>query len=334
MPAISCVSPIHLDLTKQNDKPMRTSKILPAFLLAIFAFSLSCEQPPSTSERLPTVAADRIGTLRERLLTADTSDVMVIAHRGDWRNAPENSLQAIENCIAMGVDMVEIDVRMTRDSQLVIIHDETLDRTTTGQGRVADWTLDSLRTLYLRNGANHPTHHRIPTLAEAMRVAKGRILVNLDKCYGYFDRAYDILLETETANQVVMKGKVPAAQVREEFGDYLDKVFFMPIVDLNAPQAEAIIEEYQSTQRPVAFELIFTDESSPVLKQFPLLRRRGARVWVNTLWESLNAGYEDDKALADPDATYGWLIDRGVNMIQTDRPQFLLDYLRERGLHD
>jgi glycerophosphoryl diester phosphodiesterase len=272
--------------------------------------------------------------LREKLLSPNASEVLIIAHRGDWRNAPENSLQAIANCINMGVDMVEIDVRMTRDSQLVIIHDATLDRTTTDKGKVRDWTLDSLKTLYLRNGAGHPTHHRIPTLKEAMLTAKDKILVNLDKCYEYFDLAYKVLQETGTTDQVVMKGKVPVKEVQESFGQYLDEVPFMPIVDLEWADADEIISAYQKEIHPAAFELLFSNADNPELEKFYEIRKNGSRVWVNTLWESLNAGYEDDMAVENPDSIYGFLIEKGVNMIQTDRPEFLLNYLRSKGLHN
>ena len=60
--------------------------------------------------------------------------ILVVSHRADWRNAPENSLQAIQNCIDMGVDMVEIDLKRTKDGHLILMHDKTIDRTTTGKG--------------------------------------------------------------------------------------------------------------------------------------------------------------------------------------------------------
>ena len=82
---------------------------------------------------------DKIANLKD----SKNNQVIVVSHRGDWRNAPENSLQAIKNCIKMGVDMVEIDIRETKDGHLVLMHDKTIDRTTTGKGLVKEWTLDS-----------------------------------------------------------------------------------------------------------------------------------------------------------------------------------------------
>ena len=63
-----------------------------------------------------------------------SNSVLVVSHRADWRNAPENSLQAIQNCIDMGVDVIEIDLKKTKDGHLILMHDKKIDRTTTGKG--------------------------------------------------------------------------------------------------------------------------------------------------------------------------------------------------------
>lgn len=86
-------------------------------------------------------AQERTKTLVADMKSHETKKVLVVAHRGDWRNAPENSLQAYQNCIDMGVDMIEIDLQKTKDNQLVIMHDRTLDRTTDGKGkcRIIRW---------------------------------------------------------------------------------------------------------------------------------------------------------------------------------------------------
>ena len=66
----------------------------------------------------------------KNLEDSKNDQIIVIAHRGNWHNAPENSLQAIQNSIEMGVDMVEIDIRETKDGKLVLMHDQSIDRTT------------------------------------------------------------------------------------------------------------------------------------------------------------------------------------------------------------
>ena len=107
--------------------------------------------------------------------------VVVISHRGDWRNYPENSIPAIESIIRMGVDMMELDVKMTKDSVLVLMHDKTIDRMTNGKGKVSDITYDSLMTFKMRRAHNVTTDSlRVPTLREALLCCKDRILVNVD----------------------------------------------------------------------------------------------------------------------------------------------------------
>lgn len=264
------------------------------------------------------------------VLTEDPHNILVIAHRGDWRNAPENSLQAIQNCIDMGVDMVEIDIRLTKDSIPILMHDKTINRTTTGKGKVSDWTLQELKTLYLRNGANHATHHKIPTLEEALLVSKDKILLNLDKCYAYFDVVYPTLKKTNTTGQILMKGKVSLDEVQRDFGQYLNDVSFMPVIDLDDAEAPKKVTSYLShATPPPAIEFVFSNLKSPVIKQFKSIHNTGTRVWVNSLWESLNAGYEDDMAVKHSDSIYGWYIKNNVSMIQTDRPQLLMDYLKK-----
>ncbi|WP_295222807.1 glycerophosphodiester phosphodiesterase family protein, partial [uncultured Chryseobacterium sp.] len=80
--------------------------------------------------------------------------ILVAAHRGDWRNYPENSIKAIEGAIKMGVDIVEIDLHKTKDGQLIVMHDSRLDRTTNGKGEIAETSLEDIRKLFLKNGAN------------------------------------------------------------------------------------------------------------------------------------------------------------------------------------
>lgn len=95
-------------------------------------------------------------TVISRLLDPDDRTVFVAAHRGAWREAPENSLEAIEKAIEMGVEIVEIDVRKTLGGELILHHNPILFRP---------------------KGA--------PTLEEALLAAKDRVLINLDKAHGY-----------------------------------------------------------------------------------------------------------------------------------------------------
>ncbi len=280
-------------------------------------------------------AADRATEIRNRLLSRDTTSVIVASHRADWRNFPENSLEGIQSAIDMGVDIVELDVQMTKDSVLILMHDGHLDRTSTGHGLISDTTLDQIRQLNLRNGCAIRTGQRIPTLEEALLLAKGKIMINLDKADRYFDQVYALLEKTGTTDQIIMKGGRPAAEVREQFGPYLDKVIYMPIVNLDQPDASQQIDMFVSDMNPVAFELLYVADSNTL--PFELEDRLAGKslIWYNTLWDTMAGGHDDDASLKDINNGWGFLIDRlGCRMIQTDRPAMLLEYLRSRNLHD
>lgn len=279
--------------------------------------------------------AQHLNEILSELSAPAKQSVLVVSHRGDWRNAPENSLQAFQNCIDMGVDMVELDLKKTKDGELILMHDNTLNRTTNGTGKPEDYTLAELKELRLKNGAGCLTRHKIPTLRETMQLCKGKILVNVDKGYEYFEDVQKILEETGTANQCVVKEKIPYQTIKEQHGDILDKVIFMPKADLCKSEAESIIDSYLQNEKPLAFEVRFSQVNDKVFELIKKLNDNGIKVFVNALWPAQNAEHDDDRAveLKQPDESWGWLIQQGFKLIQTDRPALLLDYLRAKKLH-
>ena len=96
---------------------------------------------------------------------------LLAAHRGGAQLWPENSLLAFRNAIALGADFLEFDVHLSKDSEVVVIHDPALERTTTGAGAVSDRTLAELRTLRLKGKGGKGTEEVIPTLNEVVGLA-------------------------------------------------------------------------------------------------------------------------------------------------------------------
>ena len=96
--------------------------------------------------------ANRAEMIAAQIHDPNSKYVIVVCHRGDWRNFPENSIPAIESVIRMGADMVELDLKMTKDSVLVLSHDATINRCTTGRGRVSDYTYEELCKFRLKRG--------------------------------------------------------------------------------------------------------------------------------------------------------------------------------------
>lgn len=284
---------------------------------------------------------DRVGDtgrspVIEHLQSRLTSNgaVMVVAHRGCWRHAPENSVRAIEECIRLGVDMVEIDIRRTADGQLVAMHDETVDRTTNGSGPVSEFTLNELRRLQLRagpGGSSAPvTDQRIPTLEQVLAVAAEGILVNLDIKSALRNPSFELARKMGLEDRILIKMTLTSPQdAALSDAAFLGNTFFMPIIreDNGAPARQISMLEPLD---PVAFEVIYRTE--PQLSQAcEAAARQQARCWVNTMWDSLSPGHSDAVSVLAPDDHWGCLIGLGVNMIQTDRPEDLIRYLESKG---
>ena len=302
-------------------------------LLILFgaaALLCSCASQPEPA------AGRRTDRILAELHDPTSKNVVVVSHRGDWRNWPENSIDAIESVIAMGVDVMEMDLKLTKDSVLVLCHDKTIDRTTSGKGRVCDITYDSIRRCVLRTAHNQKTDLRMPTLREALAVCKDRIAVNIDQGYEYYDLALAITEELGVTDQVLIKGKRPAEVVAAKFAAYPHNMMYMPVIDILKPQGRELFEEYRKSEKqPLAYEVCWDEYTPEVEACMKRIADGGSKLWVNSLWSSLCGGLDDDRAFeGGPAAIYGKLIDMGATLIQTDRPELLISYLRSRGLHD
>lgn len=291
-------------------------------LLPILFVSMSCTRGNEDSRE----TFCRSEQIRNCLIGNADSRVLVASHRAHWRDYPENSLEAIESAIQLGVDIVEIDLQCTKDSQLIVMHDSRIDRTTTGKGKISEMSLDSIRTFRLKNACAIRTPYTIPTLREVLLLCKGRVLLNLDKADRYFDLIMPLLEETGTTSQIIMKGRRNADDVRKLYGDYINKVIYMPIVDANDSSDVMLFADHLRSH-PYAVEVCYRDDDQYV-KEMRTMAGDSTLLWVNTLWDTLCGGHEDDKAYKNPDAHYGYLVDSlGVRIIQTDRPAFLIDWL-------
>ena len=263
--------------------------------------------------------------------------VVVVSHRGDWRNYPENSLPAIESVIRMGVDIVEIDIKMTKDSVLVVCHDPTLDRTTTGSGNISDYTYEELLQFDLKRGHGIAKPGvKMPTLRQALEVCKDRIVVNVDQGYEFYDEVLAITEELGMTDQVLIKSGRSCQEVEAQMAQHLHNMMYMPVVGISASANNELFEGYLSAPKPpMAFELCFGVLDSHVEAAAKKVLEAGSKIWVNTIWGSLCGEHDDDKAFdsPNPDEIYGPILSLGTSIIQTDRPEFLIQYLKGLGKH-
>jgi glycerophosphoryl diester phosphodiesterase len=150
--------------------------------------------------------------------------VLVTAHRGLSGEAPENTLPAFKKAIEVGSDMIELDVRFSKDGQMVVIHDDTLDRTTNGRGKVSDYTLKELKQLDAGSWfAPQFSGEQIPTLKEVLELARGKILINIEikddspgqyKITDLADRALQEVKKAGMAGRVIFSSFYPSSLQR------------------------------------------------------------------------------------------------------------------------
>lgn len=310
-----------------------------------FATVIACTCGPRYATRAEKIMAE--------MSNPESDYVIVACHRGDWRNYPENSIPAIESVIAMGADIVELDVKMTKDSVIVLSHDPNVRRCTNWKGEsgsgIDKHTLAEIKALKLKRAHGVTTDSlRMPTLEEAFLVCKDRILINIDQGFQYYDLIMPVAEKVGITRQLLIKGGNAVDFVNAQMNRYSEKMMYMPIVHPKRDSCRALksfIEAGKANpaDKPVAYELCYDAECTPADYQeaVDLVRAAGSRAWINTLWPSLcGRGYDDDAAFeawkktGSPASVYGEILKTGVSMIQTDRPELLLNYLRSIGRHN
>jgi len=297
----------------------------------------------------------------------DSGPIFAVAHRGCWSSAPENSLLSMENCIALGVEVAEIDVMLTADRELVVLHDPTLDRMTNGSGLVREHTLAELRELrlYERDGSPHQimgkkllTAHTIPTLAELLEVTRSRLLLNLEiksnEVFGFeetFAASVTVAREMGVENEILWKipaaGRTYGIDIIEGFAGSTDPEtpadtivnaldleglrYVTPIVWQSARDFETQIADLADNGIR-SFEIV-TDNVDywPAMPDGRIAGADNYRYLGVGVLPRWSGGLSDDVAMHDPEAAWGRLIELGADSIMTDRPEQLLRYLQRTG---
>lgn len=318
-------------------------KKLSFFVLAALSIAAcSGPQKPAYANRAEAIAA--------QIHDPHSKYVVVTCHRGDWRNFPENSIPAIESIIRMGADIMELDLKITKDSVLVLSHDGTVTRCTNfssvfrnepgKSARVSELTLEEIKRLSLKRAHNIAIDTlRMPTLREALLCCKDRICVNVDQGYEFYDQVLAITEELGVTDQILIKGKKPIEVVAAHEAAYEHNMMYMPIVDIQRPAGIELFNSYlEQGVVPLAYEVCWQNNDDGAFDEAcKKIIAQGSKVWVNTIWASLcgGDGNDDDAAYvaADPGDVYQQYLDKGVSMIQTDRPEFLINWLTKQGRH-
>lgn len=269
-------------------------------------------QPPSNPE-VQHVLKIPAGGLVDFLKRPKNPVPMISHHRGGpMPGFPENSIEAMQNALSYGYGLMEIDVAQLKDGTLILMHDDTLSRTTTGEGAIRQKTWDDVKDLFLKDENGTVTSFRIPKLRDALLWAKGRTIVTLDIKRGV-DFAKVAAMVQETGTQDYAAGISYTLEQAVAFNKLAPN---MPLsIGLSSDED---IAAFDMSGIPSNLVLAWTGTRLRDPAFYQKLQARGWRVLVGTLgWRETSI---DNQIKAGTSAiSYRDIVNMGADVIATDR---------------
>ena len=263
--------------------------------------------------------------------TQSKKNIYVAAHRGDSAYYPENTMAAFRAAIEEGVDQIELDVRVTRDGELVVIHDATVDRTTNGTGKVCDKTLGELKALDAgyKKGEEFKGE-KIPTFVEFLELVKDHPTMTIDvelkeypttpgnetRAYEVCDRILALIDEYGYTDRVVINSFSNALNeyVFTKYGKKYRQHVYFPV----GCNGTTTIDPYSYAYCCCMFGTggaIMADA-----EEFEKMQARGVECWAG-------ASVKDNDSV-------DMMLERGATLVTCNNPDVVLDLLRQKGKHE
>lgn len=257
--------------------------------------------------------------------TQSKQNIYVAAHRGWCSKYPENTMLAFRKAIEIGVDQLETDVRVTRDGELVLIHDATVDRTTNGKGLVCDKLLAEIKTLDAGQG------EKIPTMREFMELVKDHPTMTLDielkeyptagreqLSYDVCDRALAMIDEYGFSDRVVINTFNARLHeyIREKYGNKYRQHVYYPVCHMGPLKRNP----YEYAFCSCMFSTVPSPYNMAEKIEFDRMASYGVEPWAG-------AGVRDEAGVDEA-------IKCGATLITCNNPDMILDLLRKKGYHN
>ncbi|WP_242156284.1 glycerophosphodiester phosphodiesterase family protein [Aestuariivivens sediminis] len=297
--------------------PTHTYNKLGDFIVKLVAKTGESEDTAS-KELMVSLSNDISGrTSLKNKLNALNGKIMVCAHRGHHLDAPENSLKSITDAIHSGIAMVELDVRQTKDGELVLMHDQTIDRTTNGSGRVSEYTIQELQQYNLYKDNGMLTTEKIPLLKEVLELSRGKIYIDLDiDQKASFNKVYTLVNQYGMLKQVLFYSS-EFSVIREMIHVGNNDIIPMPIV-----RNQNDFNQYDSFNIDV---LQFNVNNSALEQQ---VHSKGWYIFRNAYVNTSTTPQSDNYAQLNEVITIGGRI------VQTDNPVDIIIKLQSQNLND
>jgi len=295
------------------------------FILVLGLFFAGCRQnnpaDPDAGVEQPTIPPDSIDQHPNAMVIADGElpglmvpgsrlMPMISAHRGgrDIAGFPENSLEVFTYTLERTPAMLECDVNVTSDGTLILMHDNSLDRTTTGTGTVQEMPWSAMEDLFLVDDAGNTTEFRIPTFAEALDYAQGKALLSVDVKRGVdFARVVQLIEEKDMVDYVVV---ITYNTEDAETVHRLNEDLMISVSIRNQEEWQRM----KNTDIPFERMVAFTGTRLSPKALFDTLHTYDIPAILGTL------GNLDQRVAARGDSLYLEYLDLGADILATDRP--------------
>ncbi len=264
------------------------------------------------------------------------SRTLITAHRGvTGGNIPGNTLAAFDAALAQGADMIELDISNSVDGELFVFH-PGMEPVFLGMPDklLSDLPASEVRKLVFLNGDATPTQFSISTFDEALEHLKGRCYINVDKFWNNVDTITKSIRRHNMADQIVVKTS-PNEDVYRYMEECAQDINYMVIIREHDDQSQQLIKR---GMRYVGAEVLFETEQSEFASDeyIERMHKAGLLVWVNAIVYKyqavLAAGHNDDiSVVGRMDEGWGWLMEKGYDIIQTDWPLMLKTYMNSRS---
>jgi len=289
-------------------------KIFIVLMLLIPALTVTAQ------EKLNILKLKTAKDLHEFFRYTGNDAVLVSGHRGGMvPGFPENSIATFENTLRHTPAFFEIDPRLTKDSVIVLLHDATLDRTTTGKGKLSDYTFEELKQFRLKDAQGNVTDYSIPTLEETIEWARGKTVLNLDHKDVPLQMTAD-LLKKHKADAFMMLTVHSAAEAKFYLAENKNRMFSAFI------RNKEEFDEYEKSGVPFTQLIAYI---GPIVKPenqelYLLLHQKGTMCMI-----SAASSYDKLKSAEERKSAYISIAKDGASILESDMPIEAAEAIRD-----
>lgn len=256
------------------------------------------------------------------------------AHRGVCgANIPCNSTAAYKIALSQGADVVEIDVAKSKDGKFYVFHPGMEHVFLRSDKPISELTSDEVDAMHLVNQDSVATSYKVPTLAEVLALLKDKVYINVDKFWTDVEGISAEIRRAGVEKQVIVKTGVDEkslAAVKKYAHDFM----FVPLIWGKDEITDTLLSDGINL---IGAEILFSKESDECISDAYIekMHSKGLLLWANSIIyneaDVISAHHTDDISLTDsPDKGWGWLIDKGMDFIQTDWLLMLRNYIENR----